>query len=185
MQQIMSKLPDPSRRLNRLVNDVVRKTCRAAPKQPHHLIRIPAAMSHELTAIARQTGHAIGVSGIRAGDDGADFGGQLGRDALIGVDGQDPVATGKIKSAIFLRAEAWPVGHDLESGAGAACNAFSVVGAAAIQNDDFIAPLQTGQARGQVMCLVAGNQDGRNRLHGAPKFDLCSVSTAARSVALT
>ncbi|MNL44672.1 hypothetical protein D3C87_1672630 [compost metagenome] len=141
-----------------LMHGGVRKTRRAALEQAQHVVGPPAAVADVLAAEIRQAGDLVRV-GARVGQDVLDFTRQFGRDALIGVDGQHPVARRQIQRAIFLRAETRPIGRDFNARTQGLGQFDGAVGAARIHHDEFVGEGYGLQAGGDVRRFVLGDDD--------------------------
>ena len=141
---------------------IIRESRLRAPAEPQGVVGSPAAVVHHLAAELRPARDAVAV--VRTGPDRRpDLGLQLGRDALVGVEREHPVARGERKAARHLRAVARPVGDDDARSRGAR-DRRGLVGAARIEHQHLVGEGGAGDAVGDPRGLVLGDDDHRKRI---------------------
>src|SRR5262249_49452052 len=108
-----------------------------------------------------------------------DLAGERGRDALVGIDRQHPVALRERQRKVLLRPEAMPVVR-LDARTPLARERDGAVGAAGIDHDALVAEHKRVEAGADVRLLVLGDHDGaqtrqrispiKSGLHLGPAF---------------
>src|ERR1700730_14568413 len=139
-------------------------------------------MSHRSTAERRQPRHFIAIRrSVR--DCILDRGGQGRRDALVGIEPQDPVAMSEAQGEVLLRAETQPLLKGDQSSP-LARNLDRVVSAAAVDNDALVAEFQAVETVADVPPVVPRDDDRRNPWHQnfLPQPFACRRRTPANSV---
>jgi len=131
----------------------------APPAETGHVIGAPAAVMNILPAVTRQPGDL--KRDINAGilDDPQNLFLERGRYPFVGVQRQHPIALRHVQGPVFLRPETDPVGLMNLVGIFPA-DGHSGIGAARIQNDDFVNPLDRLQTRPDIGFFVFGDDDG-------------------------
>ena len=102
----------PGRRRDRFVH-APELPARAAPiVEAELIVRIPVGRADPAAEVPRHARDAKAGDAGGFASDRADFGGELARDALVGVDRQDPVVAGLARGEVLLRGVAGPVADD-------------------------------------------------------------------------
>src|SRR5271170_52053 len=153
-----------------LMHGNVVETAFAAPKQPQHVVGIPARMPDLPAAEAGQPRKFKRVRVVSV-DGGLDCGGEFRRDLLVGVERQHPRPTGERQRIILLRTKAPPFAM-FDTSAFLPRDADSVVRAAAIDHDALVAECQTVKARADIRRLVAGDDNGAELRHASASLSL-------------
>src|SRR5690606_28815624 len=144
-----------------LVDHVVAEARPAPPEQAHHAVAQPVTEPQRLPGEARAAPDPEGVGVARRADGRQDGIPQAWRDDLVGIDGEDPVARGKIERAVLLPAETGPVGLHRHAGSGGPRERDGVVGAARVDHDDLVGEVDGAQAALQAVRLVERDEDDR------------------------
>ena len=97
-------------------------------------------------------------------EQGRDLGGELGRDSLIGVEGEHPVVRGQPGRVVLLVAVARPVSMAHAVGM-TARQRDRLVGAPAIDDDDLVGPRNRRKRVVDVRRLVQRDDDDRQLRH--------------------
>ena len=152
--------------IQRFMDQIIVIAVTGAFVQAQDAIGIPTAVAHKASEKIVTAGDAV---------DGAALGGvqylknslpEFWRDALIGIDHQHPVAGGVILRALALNAIASPVGMGIDLGAEAAGQLNGVVGAAGVEDDNFIRPANGAQTiRQQVGGVFSDHHHGKPVRH--------------------
>jgi len=124
---------------NSLMYQIITEAGFSPAKEPHYPIWPPATVFHIPSTVIRPPRHGIGVKADRHLNNAFDLSLQIIRDSFICIDGEYPVFGGIFQGAIFLGPESWPVRFiHLVRIFAANCN--RLIGAAGIQDDDFVCP---------------------------------------------
>lgn len=131
-----------------------------AAEETGETIRIPIAVANPTAFVKNAAGHAVagnpgrGRIGFDAGDFVVEFGGK----GFVGIDAEDPVVRSAGKDGVFLGDVALP-GLVFETGIVGAGDFGGAVGAAGIENDDFVGEAaKRGEAAVEVVLFVEGDE---------------------------
>ncbi len=94
-----------------LMDEIVGETRAFATEQAKHIVRVPAGMSHRLSAEGGKARHLVSIStGSRHRM--FDFVGELFTDTFVGIQRQHPIAGGQRQSVVLLRTKTAPLRDD-------------------------------------------------------------------------
>ena len=138
----------------------------AAPPivQAHLVVRVAVGAANPSAKISRDTWHAIsGARGI-GGENGADLLGQCVRHALVRIKGKNPVVARGLGRKVLL-GDYPGQSRTMTCAVYLASDRDGVVGAATIDDDDFVGPLDGLERASQVGLLVPGDNRDREPRH--------------------
>ena len=131
--------------------------------EPQLRVGIPVSAPDPTPEIPRHARNAIAGS-FRLFEDSADLIGQIGRHVLVGVEREDPVVRREVRRAVLLRSIPGPV-EDLHSRRVPPRDVHGSIGAAGIDDDDFVSPGHRRKGELDVVRFVQGD-DRNGQLHG-------------------
>ena len=166
---------------HRLVDSVLREAPRPPPEQPKLVVGIKPTVAHPGApeeVLARN-----GVAGGRPprGDDLLDAAGELGRDALVGVEREDPLPRRLLDREVLLHREARPRPnpHAIRELPG---ERRGLVGGLRVDHHDLVRPGHALEAGAQPLLLVP-RDDGDGEARHAAVPPASSISSAVRNTA--
>ena len=163
-----------SRQLHRLVHALAVEPPDAAIVEAQLIVRIPVRAADPASEIVRHARHAEAADVGPGAHDLLDFGCQRRRNALVGIDGQNPVVGGDGGGVVPLRAVPFPVVDDDARGE-ALGERHRLVRAVGVDDDDFVGPFDGLEGALDICGFVAGD-DRDGQLH----MGECSTRRAAR-----
>lgn len=129
------------------------------------MVGVPVAMADPAAAKTRQPRQLVGdrraVTREWRRNDVANAGGELGGDALVGIDREHPISARQFECALLLRAETGPVGAADDGGAEAARPLAGVISAGPVDDDPFIGKCNRPEAGIDVGRFVFRDEDDR------------------------
>ena len=132
--------------------------------QPQLVVRVPIRGPNPLPEIEADPRDPEPARRGLLAEHGADLVGELGRDALVGVEGENPVV-GRLRGReVLLRRIPRPVAHEDPRGS-LSRQRHRVVGAPRVNDDDFVGPGHRCEGRADVRRFVAGDDGDRQPGH--------------------
>ena len=157
-----------SAQLNRLVDAPAVPASGAPVVQAQLIVRVPVGRPDPAPQVPRDAGDPVAARGWRTIHQGSDLCGERRRDALVGVEREDPVVRREPRGVVFLRAIPRPPAH-FHPRRQALRDRHRPIGAARIDDDRFVGPGDRLERRGDVGGFVF--RDDRNGQLHARQFN--------------
>jgi len=163
-----------------LVDRALRESSDAAPEEPELIVRVESAVADPGAPEQVASRDPVSVGGAARPHDRADTLLQLGRDPLVGIEGQSPLARRLIQCEVLLGGEARPrpdpdpvreIPRDLHG----------LVRRLGVDDDDLVGPRDALEAGAEPVLLVPGDDRDADAAHAAPS----SMARAAPNAAPT
>src|SRR5262245_21161728 len=134
-------------------------------------VRIEIGGTNPSAEMKRGARYAIAVEGGLGREQRPELGGELRRDALVGIEREDPVVAREARGEVLLIDVSGPAAA-FDPNALAARDRNGVVAAARIDDHDLVGPRGAVDGRGDVVGLVERDDRDGKRRHGAMVLEM-------------
>ena len=166
VQQLAAQCVDGAVGLHRFVHEMTGPSRPCAVIEAQLVVGIPVGRANPSAQVEGDARDAEACDLIRRRVDGvSNLIGERWRDPLVGVERKNPVVAGQRGGEVFLGDIARPGAHH-DAGPALVRDTSGVVGALAVDHDDFVGEGNRFEGRPDVGGLVPGNDDGRDGRHG-------------------